>query len=331
VGTRGVKLAFLSNRNQPTQPLDTNFETCPTLSDPSCATGAPTNFGRLYYDTVPNVGEIRTLANDAFSISHGLQVKLEKRFSANWSILNSYTWQHTIGQTEENEYLEPQDTYNLGAERGDNAPDFRHQFSSALSYNLPIGPKQRFWNAAGPSRWLTEGWQLNGIVAMHSGEAFTPLLSTDYTNTDSGAPRPDIIGNPNNFSTATSVGCPSNSQTIECWYNPAAFAIPQLAPGQTFAHDYGDARRGSLRGPAEYNVDASLFKNFSLTEKAKMQFRVEAFNLFNTPEFGIPYSAVDQIGAPAGGGSPMVPSLSGSITSTVHASRELQLALKFSF
>jgi hypothetical protein len=331
VGTRGVKLAFLSNRNQPILPLDTNFESCPTPTDPSCATGAPTNFGRLYYDTVPNVGEIRTLDNDAFSISHGLQVKLEKRFSANWSMLNSYTWQHTIGQTEENEYLEPQDTYNLGAERGDNAPDFRHQFSSALSYTLPIGPKQRFWNATGPSRWLTEGWQLNGIVAMHSGEAFTPLLSTDYTNTDSGAPRPDIIGNPNNFSNATGVGCPSNKQTIECWYNPAAFAIPVLAPGQTFAHDYGDARRGSLRGPAEYNLDASLFKNFSLTEKTKMQFRVEAFNLFNTPEFGIPYSAVDQIGSPAGGGSPMVPSLSGSITSTVHASREIQLALKFSF
>jgi hypothetical protein len=331
VGTRGVKLAFLSNRNQPTQPLDSNFESCPTPTDPSCATGAPTNFGRLYFDTVPNVGEIRTLDNGAWSISHGLQVKFEKRFSANWSMLNSYTWQHTLGQTEENEYLEPQDTYNLKAERGDNAPDYRHQFSSAWSYTLPIGPNQRFWNGAGPVHWLTEGWQVNGIVAMHSGEAFTPLLSTDYTNTDSGAPRPDIIGNPYNFSNAASVGCPSSGQTIECWFNPAAFAIPALAPGQTFSHDYGDARRGSLRGPAEYNVDASLFKNFSLTERANLQFRVEAFNLLNTPEFAIPYAAVDQTGFPASPGTPLVPSLSGSITSTVHASRELQLALKLSF
>jgi hypothetical protein len=331
VGTRGVKLAFLSNRNQPPQPLDSNFESCPTPTDPSCTTGAPTNFGRFYYATVPNVGEIRTLANGAWSVSHGLQVKLEKRFSANWSMLNSYTWQHTIGQTEEDEYLEPQDTYNLAAERGDNAPDFRHQFSSAWSYNLPIGPNQRFWAGSGPTRWLTEGWQLNGIVAIHSGEAFTPLLSSDYTNTDSGAPRPDIIGNPYDFSNATSVGCPSNKQTIACWYNPAAFAIPALAPGQTFAHEYGDARRGSLRGPAEYNVDASLFKNFSLTENSKLQFRVEAFNLFNTAEFGLPYTAVDQTGSPASSGTPLVPSLSGSITSTVHASREIQLALKFMF
>jgi len=331
VGTRGVHLAFLSNRNQPTAPLDSNFESCPTPSDPSCATGAPTNFGRQYFKTVPNVGEIRTLSNGAWSISHGLQVKLEKRFSGNWSMLNSYTWQHSIGQTEEDEYLEPQDTYNLKAERGDNAPDFRHQFSSAWSYFLPIGPKQRFWASNGPAHWVTEGWQLNGIVALHSGEAFTPLLSSDYTNTDSGAPRPNLIGNPYDFSNALAVGCPADTQTIACWFNPAAFAIPPLAPGQTFAHDYGDARRGSLRGPAIYNVDASLFKNFSFTENWKLQFRVEAFNLLNTPQFAIPYDAVDQIGSAASSPAGFVPSLAGAITSTVHASRELQFALKLNF
>ncbi|HYA22692.1 MAG TPA: TonB-dependent receptor [Terriglobales bacterium] len=331
VGTRGVKLAFLSNRNQPTQPLDSNFESCPTPTDSSCLTGAPTQFGRLYYGTVPNIGEIRTLADEAWSVSHGLQVKFEKRFSGNWSMLTSYTWQHTIGQTEENEYLEPQDTYNLAAERGDNAPDFRHQFSTAWSYLLPMGPNQKFWNGRGPAHWLTEGWQLNGIVAMHSGEAFTPLLSSDYTNTDSGAPRPDVVGNPYNFSNALSVGCPANKQTIECWYNPAAYAIPPLAPGQTFAHDYGDARRGSLRGPAIYNVDASLFKNFTFKENWKLQFRLEAFNLFNTPEFGIPNDAVDQIGSSATSAAGFVPSIAGAITGTAHASRELQLALKLSF
>jgi hypothetical protein len=325
VGTRGVKLAFLSNRNQPTQPLDTNFESCPTPTDPSCLTGAPTNFGRLYFNTVPNIGEIRTLDNGAWSIAHGMQVRLEKRFSGNWSMLNSYTWQHSIGQTEEDEYLEPQDTYNLKAERGNNAPDYRHQLSSAWSYLLPIGPQQRFWNDAGPLHWVTEGWQLNGIIAMHSGEALTPLLSQDYTNTDSGAPRPDLVGNPYNFANAVNQGCPANKQTIACWYNPAAFALPALAPGQSFAREYGNSRRGSLRGPAIYNVDASVFKNLNLTEHLKMQFRVEAFNLFNTAEFALPYAAVDQAGSPG------TPSLSGSITSTVHASRELQFALKLYF
>ena len=142
---------------------------------------------------------------------------------------------------------------------------------------------------------------------------------------DSGASRPDLIGDPENFSNAVNEGCPANKQTIQCWYNPAAFALPSLAPGQLFAREYGNARRGSLRGPAIYNVDASLFKNLNLTERLKMQSRLEAFNLFNTPEFALPYAAVDQTGSPG------TPSLSGSITSTVHSWRELQFALKPSF
>lgn len=160
---------------------------------------------------------------------------------------------------------------------------------------------------------------------MHSGETFTPLLSQDYTNTDSGAPRPDLIGDPYNFSNAISEGCPAESRRFTAGITPAAFALPALAPAQSFTREYGNARRGSPRGPAIYNVDASLFKNLNLTEHVKMQFRVEAFNLFNTPEFALPDAAVDQAGSPG------TPILSGSITSTGHASRELQLALKLSF
>ena len=313
VGTHGVKLSYLANQNQPFQPLDSNF------SDP---TG---NLGRPYFSTVPNIGPIRTLTNDDGSIMHGLQVKFEKRFSSDWTMLTSYAWQHTIGQTEEDEYYEPQDTHNMAAERGDNAPDYRHQFSSAWAYQLPFGPNKKFLSNSGPIHWLAEGWQINGIVSMHSGEALTPILDFDPTNTNSGAPRPDITGNPYNFSSAESVGCPTNHQTIQCWYNPAAFAIPQLAPGQTFATLFGDARRGSLRGPAEYNVDASVFKNFRFGEQWNLQFRAEAFNLFNTPEFGLPNPATDAVGSPG------VLPLAASITSTVHPSRELQFALKLSF
>ncbi|MBV8864607.1 MAG: TonB-dependent receptor, partial [Acidobacteriaceae bacterium] len=153
VGTRGVKLASLSNQNQPFAPLDSNFGPAP-------------NYGRPYFNTVPNIGPIRTLNNYYNSISNALQVKFEKRFSGNWSMLNAYTWQHTIGQTEENEYLEPQNTHDLAAERGNNGPDYRHQFTSAWSYSLPFGPGQRFLTSSGPLHWITGGWQLNGIIAL---------------------------------------------------------------------------------------------------------------------------------------------------------------------
>jgi hypothetical protein len=309
VGTHGVHLAHLANLNQPVTPSDTNF------SDP---TG---NFGRPYFSTVPNVAAIRTEMHDYSSISHALQVRFEKRFSNGWNMLSSYTWQHTIGQTEENEYFEPQNTHNLAAERGDNGPDYRHQFTSGFGYELPFGPHKHFLSSDGPIRWLVGGWQMNGIVTLYSGAAFTPLLSFDPTNTGSGAPRPDLVGDPNVAGpVAANPGCqaPSQIHTLQYWYNPCAFAVPQLYPGQTSATYFGNAGRGILRGPRYTNVDLSLFKDFRLTEGTLLQFRAEVFNVFNHPQFGLPNNTVNVEGA-------------GSITSTVGSSRQLQFALKFSF
>ena len=116
-------------------------------------------------------------------------------------------------------------------------------------------------------------------------------------------------------------GCvaPTQIHTLATWYNPCAFAVPALAPGQTFSHLFGNARRGSLRGPGAYNIDLSLFKDFKFSESRNLQFRLEAFNLFNHPQFANPANTVDS------------PGVSGTITSTINSAREVQLALKFSF
>jgi len=321
VGTHALHLSYLRDLNQPLQPLDSNF----ALD----ANGLPTNIGRPYYSTVPNIAAIRTEGHDISSITHGLQLRFEKRFSADWSMLNSYTWQHTIGYSSENESvgtsLEPQNTHDMAAERGNVEPDYRHQFTSAWSYNLPFGPGHRWFTGDGPARWIAAGWQLNGIIALYSGRSFTPYLSFDPTNTGSNGPRPDVVGNPYNFQNATTVGfdggpatCPSTRQSLLCWFNPAAYVLPQLAPRQTFATQFGDASRGTLRGPSQYNVDFSVFKDFPITESKLIQFRAEFFNLFNTPQFGDPDFQVDTAQA-------------GSITSTVHSSRQVQFALKFAF
>ena len=98
--------------------------------------------------TVPNIAAIRTEGHDISLINHGLQVRFEKRSSHGWSMLNSYTWQHTIGQATESETPnsdgEPQDTYNMRAERGNLTPDFRHQFTSAWSYEHPVWSRKAF-------------------------------------------------------------------------------------------------------------------------------------------------------------------------------------------
>ena len=313
VGTHGVHLTYLRNLNQALFPSWTNFA------------GPTGNEGRPYVGTVPNIAAIRTEGHDIGLINHALQVRFEKRSSHGWSMLNSYTYGHTIGQATESETpgadVEPQNTYNMRAERGNVAPDFRHQFTSAWSYELPFGPGKRFLTSNGPSHWLSEGWQLNAIIALYSGQALTPQLSFDPTNTGSGGPRPDQVGDPYNFSNSP---C-GDHQTINCWYNPAAFAIPGIAPGQAtppagvaLATMFGNASRGSLRGPSFYNTDFSVFKDFNLGERSKLQLRGEIFNLFNTPQFALPNPQVDTPTA-------------GQITSTLHESRQIQVSVNFNF
>jgi hypothetical protein len=333
VGTHGVHLSLLRNLNQATQPLDSNFEPCPAVTAPNftCEPGVPSNYGRPYFDTVPNVSQIRTEGHDQDSITNALEVRFEKRFSAGWSMLDSYTYQHTIGQTEEDEWAEPQDTYNLRAERGSIAPDYRHQFTSAWSYQLPFGPGQKLFNGNGPARWIAGGWQLNGIISLYSGQAFTPYLSFDPTNTGSGGPRPEVVGNPYDFSNVTGFGgapitpgsifascIGATHSTPQCLYNPGAFTLPPLAPGQTSATEFGDAGRGILRGPAVYDVDFSVFKDFKLTERTMLELRAEVFNLFNTPQFAPPVN-------------PSVDVTPASVSSTVNTSRQIQIVARVSF
>ena len=332
VGTHGVHMTYLRNLNQALTPDWANFS------------GPTGNEGRPYDSTVPYIAAIRTEGHDINLINHGLQVRFEKRTSHGWTMLNSYTWQHTIGQATESETpnsdSEPQNTYNMRAERGNVTPDFRHQFTSAWSYDLPFGPGKRFFNVSGPMRWLTGGWQLNGIISLYSGQAFTPYLHQDYSDAGSAGMRPDLTGNPYEYSNASTgfnggtidpVG-PTNDckistrQNINCWYNPAAFTIPAPYPNQSPnrpngtdpALMFGNAGRGSLRGPAFHDVDFSVFKSFKFQEEKQVQLRAEIFNLFNTPQFALPNNVVDTSNA-------------GQITSTLHESRQIQVSVNISF
>ncbi len=159
---------------------------------------------------------------------------------------------------------------------------------------------------------------------MNTGEAYTAGLSFDPTNTESFGARPDRIHNPYDFSfgiaTQSALGCTRpGKQTLDCFYNQATFQVPALAPGQTFATLFGNGGRDTLRGPDRVNFDMALLKNFKISERQRLQFRAEFFNIFNHPQFGLPGGTVDQPGGAA-------------ITSTLpNNQREVQLALKWSF
>ena len=104
---------------------------------------------------------------------------------------------------------------------------------------------------------------------------------------------------------------PDDQRTLQRWFDTTAFATPAI-------YTYGNLGRNTLYGPGRWNLDSSLFKDFHATERVTVQFRAEAFNLFNHPQFGQPNATV---------GTGTV----GTITSTVGNPRQLQLALRVQF
>jgi hypothetical protein len=263
---------------------------------------AATQTRRPYFPIAPDLNEINYFVSDGLSSYYAGQLTLDKRFSHGLSGLVGYSWSHAI----DNVVLEfgggaagpqPQDPRNLRAERGNSTIDLRHRLTVSYLYELPFGKGKAMLNNNRLVDLALGGWQTNGILTVQTGQPFSPVLQTSTTN-GTGS-RPDVVGN---------VTYP---KTLQRWFDPSAYATP--AP-----YTYGNASRNSLFGPGRTNWDMSLFKNFVIREQMRFEFRAEAFNVFNHPQFGLPNQNI---------GNAQV----GSITSTVGNPRQLQMGLRFQF
>jgi len=325
VGTRAYHLwnHEASDLNQPLQILDTNF----CGPDPS---NCIPNFGRRYFNQQPNMTAVLPLDFPQLQMFYNaFQASLNKRLANGFNFLAAYTFAKNLGNADGNVGGFIQNSYRADLEHGPVAPDLRHRFTLSYLYELPFGHGRKFMgDMKGVSEGIFGGWQVAGITSLQSGEAVTGVLSSDLSNTGSFSYRPDQIANPNNFSfnsgsQATDFGCTNpGHQTLDCWYNQAAFAVPPLAPGQQSAHSFGNSRIGNIRGPDLVDFDFVLQKNFRIRESQQIEFRAEVFNLFNHPNFGLP-----------GGGSAVAVDVPGgaSITNTATDNRQIEFALKYTF
>lgn len=325
VGTRAYHLwnHEASDLNQPLQILDTNF----CGPDPS---NCLSNYGRRYFNQQPNLTAVLPLDYPQLQMFYNsFQASLNKRFSNGFNFLAAYTFAKNLGNADGNVGGFIQNSYRADLEHGPVAPDLRHRLTISYLYELPFGHGRAFLgDMGGIGEAVFGGWQVAGITSMQSGEAVTGVLSSDLSNTGSFSYRPDQIANPNDFSfnpgsQGTDFGCTNpGHQTLDCWYNQAAFAVPALAPGQTSAHSFGNSRIGNLRGPDLVDFDLVLQKNFKIRESQQVEFRAEFFNLLNHPNFGLP-----------GGGSAVPVDVPGgaSITNTATDNRQIEFALKYTF
>jgi hypothetical protein len=324
VGTRAYDLwnHEASDLNQAPQILDTNF----CGADP---TKCIPNFGRKYFAQQPNMTQVLPLDYPQFqSFYNAFQASLNKRFSQGFNLLAAYTFAKNLGNADGNVGGYVQNSYAPNLEHGPVAPDLRHRLSVSYLYEIPVGRGRQFLNDAhGIVDGFLGGWQIGGITAVQSGEALNAVMSTDLSNTGSFSYRPNQIANPYDFSFDTAgqaaLGCSNpGHQTLDCWYNQAAFVAPALAPGQQSAHSFGNAKIGNLRGPDLVNFDVVVQKNFKLRESQQLEFRAEFFNIFNHPNFGLP-----------GGGSAAPVDVPGgaAITNTATDNRQIEFALKYTF
>jgi hypothetical protein len=263
----------------------------------------PLNTRRPLFGINPNVSDVNYAVSNGLGDYYALQFVADKRLSHGVSAQIGYAWGHSIDNTP----LDfsgglagptPQDPRFLRAERSNSIFDQRTRLTFTYLWQLPFGKGQHFLDKGGPTDWFLGGWQTNGLLFTQSGLYFSPVLGTSTTNTGTGS-RPNITGK---------VTYP---KTLTNWFSASAFSSPAQ-------YTYGNAGRDSLIGPGRTNVDMSIFKSFPVHEQMYFQFRFEAFNVFNHPQFGYPNPTV---------GTAQV----GSITSIVGNPRNLQASLQFQF
>jgi hypothetical protein len=245
------------------------------------------------------------LANSNYN---ALAAKLTQRFSKGLTYLVGFTWSKAIDdgsalRTNSGDTLWPTNSYNLGMERGLSQFHLGRRLVASYVYELPFGKGKR-WANQGPAAYIVGGWQVGGIFTFADG---TPrnvgqLGDTAGLNT---------LGNQPN---ATGISPIPSSRSTQQFWNVASIDVTS----PTLSWSPGNMGRNTLLAPGTRQGDLSLARTITLHESHSLNFRFEAFNATNHPNWNVPANDARS------------PSTFGVITSA-KTMRQLQFALKYVF
>ncbi|HEY1336166.1 MAG TPA: carboxypeptidase regulatory-like domain-containing protein, partial [Bryobacteraceae bacterium] len=236
-----------------------------------------------------------------------LQVSYTKRFSKGVSIISGYTWSKLMTDVANGTWAGTASVRSYYCVRCEHSPstyDVPHRFTLSGVGELPFGRGKTFgssWNRVVDA--FLGGWQANGIFTLSSGQPLVFATATNNSYTFGGGQHPDVVGNP----------VLASGKSIYQWFNTAAFAQPANFSSGNLSRTYTGVRLDKTK-----NLDFSLFKNFQITERFRLAFRAESFNLTNTPVFGAPGTTVNGANF-------------GIITGQSNVPRNIQLGLKLIF
>jgi hypothetical protein len=285
----------------------------PDLEDPNLAApgpGSTTSRRRWPSVGVLNIQDLNGIAN-----YNALQLHAQHNFSKGLELLASYSWSKTMdnasgdfvgeGQRYHNEldYMNKTGSYGLADQH------IGQRFVVSYIYVLPVG-RGKYLNTGGVGNAVLGGWQINGITSANTGTPITVSQAYNVANIDLGTNRPDQIGKPNDLSH----GRPRGQQVAE-FFDTSAFRQADLTNG---TYRFGNAGRNTIIGPGTFVSDFGLYRNFKIRERGQLQFRAEAYNIFNRAIFQQP-------------GIAFATTQFGVLTSTAVDAREIQLALRLTW
>lgn len=229
--------------------------------------------------------------------------KVQRRWSNGLTFLTHFTWSKNIDNYSMFCCTQP-DFYRRNG-RGRSWTDRKYRYVFAGTYDLPVGPGERF-QTHGIATYVLGGWRLAPAFTANSGQPLTAFMANVP-----GAVVPDCVGNPN-----------SGPKTLHSWFNVSAFQAPQ-------PFTYGNCGTGEITGPGYVDLDSSMQKDFPVPfgkESTKLNFRVDAYNVLNHTNFGNPSTTICPSSSPC---------TTNLITSTPPAaslsSRVVQLGVNLSF
>lgn len=225
---------------------------------------------------------ITMLETNGNSNYNALQVQATHRTSRGLYFNLGYTWSKTLGDVTDNlstgtasSQLYPENSYNPRLDYGPLNFDQRHRAYINWNYELPFGKGKQWLNSGGVAAAVLGNWQWVGTYQFTTGVPIS-ISAPDQSGTFSANSRADCLAS------AVPAGF---DQTILGYMPKSSFAIPAK-------YTFGDCPVGSLYSWSHSTSDMSLFKRIPITEQKYFEFRASAFNIFNTPQFDVPNSAI---------------------------------------
>jgi hypothetical protein len=278
--------------------------------------GAGTGIGRVLGQRWGRTADTNIYTPYSTSNYNGFQNQLRRQFADGGMLGVTYTWSKAISFADNNDSgLSWHQPELWGRNRALAGFDRAHNFQMYGVYTLPFGKGQR-WANSGVASHLVGKWQINGIFSKITGTPFTVGSAGTSLNAAAGTQTGDQV--------KPEVKILGGVGRGNSWFDPYAFLPVNEVR-------YGTSGRNILRGPGQTNLDASIFRDFPITERFKLQFRAEAFNVSNTPWFNNPGATVSSASRNALTGE--ITNLGGytEITGAANTERQFRFALKLMF